>query len=286
MSQRIALLLLCSFTACGGNSAKNENETDNGGAVGTGTGGTAPQGQGGTDPQGQGGTGPQGTTSPGQGGTVPQGTTAQGQGTASATGSSATASGSGGASSTGASSTGAGGASACEDQCYPCAEGQVIVECHDQRCVCEAIDNPDKAVHADLLACDLDEPCPPSVKFTEPGRATWEGGTCLLEALRDRTPGVYHHEDAEVEDGYWSTDYAFLVGGGDEVLVLRITFDRTTGVRAYLPVSSCTLKSYDALDACVTAGTDVNGDTTGICETIYQWFDACEEANDPMCPAE
>jgi len=63
-------------------------------------------------------------------------------------------------------------------------------------------------------------------------------------------------------------------------------FDGTTGVRTYLPVSSCTLKSYDTLEACVTAGTDLNGGVSGICETIYQWFEACEGVNDPMCPGE
>jgi len=59
--------------------------------------------------------------------------------------------------------------------------------------------------------------------------------------------------------------------------------------RTYLQIVSCTLKSFDALDACVAVGTDVSPTTTGgassVCEGTEDWFDACETVEDPVCPA-
>jgi hypothetical protein len=114
--------------------------------------------------------------------------------------------------------------------------------------------------------------------------STWDDGACLLEALRDRTRGRFHHTSTEVEDGVFTTNYTFLLGSDDKVLMLRTYFDGSVSVRDYLPVWSCTLKSYDALDACVAAGTDPSG--SNVCDTTEDWFEACEAIENPECPRE
>lgn len=295
MGRAFGLLVAAyALTACGDTDKNGSDSDGTGGTGGLGTGGlgaggTEPQGQGGTELQGQGGTVPQGqggATSQGQGGTDPQG---QG-GTVGEAGSSATG---GSAGFAGAPAGGAGGAPpSCDGQCEPCAEGYVLVEC-GERCVCEPADDPLKPTYDDLLACDLDDPCPPSVRHTDPGSSTWTQGACLLAAFRDRTPGIYQHMTTLADLGTYTTNYTFLIGDDDEVLMLRKTENGLASGnldRTYFPVWSCTLKSYDDLDACVAAGTDVSPSTTGggtaVCDATEDWFETCETVENPACPGE
>jgi hypothetical protein len=144
-----------------------------------------------------------------------------------------------------------------------------------------------------LLACDFEEPCPPSVRYDDPGSATWDNGACMLTAFRDRTRGRFQHQTTLADIGSYITDYTFLVGGDDEVLILRTTTNALAPgnlVRTYYPVWSCTLKSYAELDNCVAAGTDVSPSTTGggqgLCTGTEDWFESCETLENPECPSE
>jgi len=276
----LQVLQLC--VACG-----SDERRDSDGSGGTsGSGGTDPQGQGGTDPQGQGGTDPQG-----QGGTEPNG-----QGGSAGEASPGGAGGDPGVAG-GAGDAGAGGApSPCDDggeaECAPCRGSLVHVEC-DERCLCEPANHPLKPVYDDLLACDLDEPCPLSLRYDDPGSATWSGGGCLLTAFRDQLVGKYHHTTTVADIGEYTTEYTFLVGQGGRALVLRTT---TSGPasgnfeRTYFPVWSCGFRSYEALDTCLGAGTNVSPSTTGggaaICDTTAEWFDDCVVVENPECPGE
>jgi hypothetical protein len=118
--------------------------------------------------------------------------------------------------------------------------------------------------------------------------ATWTDGICMLTAFRDRTPGRYHHTTILAQTGNYITDYTFLLGGNDEVLILRTTTNALApgnAVLTYLPVWSCTLSSYEQLDACIAAGTDASGGQT-ICDGTEDWFDTCETAENPRCPGQ
>src|SRR5688572_6655286 len=243
------LVTLHAVTACYDRSDHNDgsvsgltNATNNPGA-----GGSTTQGPGGTTTQGQGGT----TTT----------TTTQGQGGAAGDAGSPGAGGDpgfAGAAGHPGFAGGSGDTSSCEGHCEPCEEGLVFADACDADCVCEPADSPDKPVIEELLACDLDEPCPPSVRYDDPGTATWDNGACLLAAFRDRTRGSFHHQTTLADIGSYTTDYTFLLGDDDEVLVLRTTTnDAGPGnlERTYYPVWSCTLRSYAELDDCVAAGT-------------------------------
>ena len=117
----------------------------------------------------------------------------------------------------------------------------------------------------------------------------WENGECLLEALRDRTPGRYQLSARGGDAGRTYSDIIIILDGSDEA----IFFDRhATGLiagnlsRAYLP-AACTLKSFEELDDCVTAGTDVSGvSDDGICATTLAWTENCEVLQNPECPSE
>jgi len=269
------LLVLHVFAACELEPQVDPPAPGTGGTDPTGTGGTDAKGTGGTDPTGQGGTHPTG-----QGGTAgDEGTT----GSAGAGGqpSFAGAAGSGGA------------AGSCGDDCEPCQDDYVHTECEGDRCVCEVANNPWKQEYQELLACDLDEPCPPSTQYSDPGTFRWEGSACLLTALRDRTPGKYRFSDTFADAGSQTSDAVFLLNGSDEILVLNVdTSGLVTGnlTRNYWPVLSCTLKSYDELDACVAAGSNWAPTTTGgeqpICRHSSDWFQDCEPVENPECPAE
>src|SRR5688572_29996555 len=242
----LQVLQLC--VACG----SDERLGDKGSGGTSGSGGTDPQGQGGTDPQGQGGTDPQGqggTDPQGQGGTDPQGqggTDPQGQGGSAGDASPGGAGGDPGLAGAAGDAGAAGATSPCEGggepECEPCLGNRVHVEC-DESCVCEPANDPLTPVYDDLLACDLDEPCPASVRYDDPGSATWSGGGCLLTAFRDQLVGKYHHTTTVADIGTYTTDYTFLVGQGGRALVLRTT---TSGPdssgnfeRTYFPVWSC-----------------------------------------------
>lgn len=300
MGRTLGLLaMLSALTACGSseNNGKNGSASDgDGGSAAFGAGGTEPEGQGGTDPQGHGGTDSQGLggTEQGQGGTMsdvkgdtdppgPGGTTGE-AGSAGA--------GAAGSAGDGAGGGAAGATAACEDQCEPCTEGRVLAGC-DGHCICEAADEPLKPTYDDLLACNLDQPCPPSERHNLPGSSTWREGACLLTAFRDRTPGMYQHITTLADISIVTTRYTFLLGGDDNVLLLRTTeVGSPSGnlERTYLPVWSCTLRSYDDLDDCVAAGTDVSPSTTGgaagVCELSQHWFETCETAAAPVCPGQ
>jgi hypothetical protein len=182
----------------------------------------------------------------------------------------------------------AGETATCGDECDPCDEGYVYAEC-DSLCVCEPSDSPDKPVYDDLVACDLDDPCPRSVRTNYSPTITWTDGLCMLTAFRDRTPGIYHHASVLSQDsGEYITDITFLLGGDDQVLMLRTTTNALApgnAVREYLPTWSCTLSSYEVLDACITAGTEAQPGQT-LCDGTEDWFDTCETAVDPVCPGE
>ena len=295
-------IALYAFVACGDDPNGGGTDGGNGGTDPQGQGGTNPQGQGGTNPQGQGGTDPQGqggTNPQGQGGTNPQGqggTNPQGQGGTNPQGQGGTAgeAGSAGAAGDGGAAGAAGHhAGACEDECAPCdTEDYVVVEC-DPRCVCEFDSDYPKHQHEQLLACDLDEPCPASTQTSNPGYFDWEDGACLLAALRDRTPGKYRLSTRFADLGTIDHDYTFFLDGTEKVLVLDVN---TTGIisgnvtRNYLPVMSCTLKSDDVLDDCVAAGTDglpvTSGGDDAICAHPADWLEDCEPVTNPECPAE
>ncbi len=278
---------LYAFAAC--------SDDSGGGGTGGGSGGTNPQGQGGTNPQGQGGTNPQGqggTNPQGQGGTNPQGqggTNPQGQGgtephgTAGESGSAGAAGDAGAAGAAGASST-------CTTEsgyeCPPCDEGYVHVDCGGKHCICETVDGRLKSGYEALLACGLDEPCPVSTQQSDVVLRSWENGECLLEALRDRTPGKYQLARRGGIDGIEYSDIVIILDGSDEVVVS----DMQTGglaagnLRRQYISGACTLKSTEELDACVAAGTDPDDD--GICADLSDWTETCEVLQDPQCPSE
>ena len=293
------LVLLQAFGACGSESseppAEGQGGTDPQGQGGTnpkGQGGTNPQGQGGPDPQGQGGTDPDppGTTGQGQGGTAPQaqGGSAGDTGLAGAGGQPdvAGAAGEGGA---------AGAAGACTTEtgyeCPACDEGYVHVECGGQHCVCEPEDGILKQELAAMLACDLDEPCPVSTQDSDIRWNSWENGECLLEALRDRTPGRFRLSASGGDAGYVYDDLTIILDGSDQVSVVEMQTSGTLSgnlTRWYLP-ATCTLKSYEELDDCVNAGTDVAGLMFGqseICTSWGDWAENCEVHQDLECPGE
>ena len=160
------------------------------------------------------------------------------------------------------------------------------VEC-DERCVCEPAHEPLKPPHDELLACDLDEPCPPSVLREDPGSALWTGGACLLTAFRDRSPGKYHYSTTVEDIGTFTTDYTILVGEGGRVIVIRTTTsgpDAGNLQRTYFPVWSCSFQNFEVLDACLAAGTNVSD--PGVCDSFEDWFDDCDVVENPACPSE
>ncbi|HEY6723855.1 MAG TPA: hypothetical protein VI197_07475 [Polyangiaceae bacterium] len=292
-------VVLYAVTACGDTDKNNNSGSAGvGGTAGFGAGGTDPQGQGGTTSQGQGGTDPQGqggTTSHGQGGTTTQGaggTEPQGQGGTLVGEAGASATG-GYAGSAGDPWGGAAGATAlCDERCEPCTEGNVHIDCRD-RCLCENPNDPNKPDYDAMQECNFDAPCKASSIERDPGSAIWREGECLLTAFRDRTRGRYLHVTTTADLGTYTTGYWFLLGGDDNVLMLRATDSGNASGnldRSYLPVWSCTLKSYEQLDACVAAGTDISTSTTGggaaICDATEDWFESCETVTNPVCPGE
>lgn len=290
------LWALCALTACGEtetNKHASGDTTGTTGSAGFGAGGTGAQGQGGTEPQTQG----QAAASQGQGGTLQgqggtgaqgQGSTSQGlggNGTIGVTSSSGTG-GSAGFAGAVADSGSAGAATACADKCAPCDADQVLVACDP--CICEPADSPDKPLIHHLAACPLDEPCPASRRYDTPASSTWQDGLCMLTAFRDRTVGKYEHSTRLNDEGYYMTNYTFLVLGDDKVLILRSTQNGLDPganiVRTYLPVWSCALKSYELLDSCLEAGTDLSHPS--VCDASQDWFETCETAVNPVCPGE
>ena len=277
------LWALCALTACGetekNKHASGDTTTTSGTteSTGFGAGGTGAEGQGGT-PQGQ-----AATTLQGQGGTALQGQ--GGNGMIGVAGSSGTGGGAGFAGAA-ADSGAAGATAACADKCEPCDADHVIVACDP--CICEPADSPDKPLVQSLAGCPLDEPCPASRRYDPPGSSSWQDGLCMLTAFRDRTVGKYQHFTMLTDEGYYETNYTFLVVGDDRVLILRTTengLDPDANiVRTYLPVWSCTLKSPELLDNCVQAGTDLSN--PAVCDASQDWFETCETAVNPVCPGE
>lgn len=275
-----ALVALHVLVACG--------LTDQADPPGSGSGGTESQGQGGTESQGQGGTLSQGQGSTGFDGpgTHPS---EPGDFFPDSDGNMAVDAGVPGAGGT----AGAGGAGACEDRCAQCREGYVLAAC-DSACICESEYVSVKEDHQDLLACDFAEPCPESVLNRYPGSASWEGGECLLSALRDRTPGRYRFRSTFSDIGSQTSEYTLLVTGSDQVIVLESSMSGLVGQnleRQYLETRSCTLQDYDTLDACVAAGTDLGATTTGgdggaVCADAADWVRDCDGVRNLACPGE
>jgi hypothetical protein len=171
-------------------------------------------------------------------------------------------------------------------ECPPCEEGDVHVDCGGRHCVCEAENGVLKAEYEALLACALDEPCPVSTQQSDIRLNTWENGECLLEALRDRTPGRYRLSKSGGDAGYVYNETILILDGSDEMIVFDM---QTSGLvvgnlrRQHIP-ASCTLKSTEELDACVAAGTDPDDD--GICAATSDWTENCELLQNPECPSE
>jgi len=276
------MLALCTLAACG-ETDRNKHESDSTDTTDTSATNTestsTSQGPSSTST-----TSTMSTTSQGPSSTTSS-TTSQGQGGASGQSSSTSSGGSAGACEADADCVDDCPA-ACVDYCSVFLTGFVVAECGSS-CVCEIANDPYKPVYEAMAACELEEPCPPSVQHWGAGPFTWHDGACLLTALRDRTPGAYHHSRTLADESSTTFDYTFLLGGNDEVLVLTKTgvdnFDNIR--REYEPVWSCTLKSRDELEACVAAGTEERNGVS-ICRETQDWLEACQSIENPTCPGE
>jgi hypothetical protein len=84
-----------------------------------------------------------------------------------------------------------------------------------------------------------------------------------------------------------------VVDGSNQVLVLPTTQSALAVGnvrRAHFPVERCTLKSYEELEACLAAGTEVPVTTTGgapaeaVCDSLDDWVEDCEGVDEVACP--
>jgi hypothetical protein len=172
-----------------------------------------------------------------------------------------------------------------------CEEGYTLTDA--EKMICEPADTSHHDAQEQLLACEVDEPCAPSSLENGVGTYAWEGGDCLLKALRDRTPGRYAHRNKQSDIGVWITDYHLIVESEGSLQVAKsstIIDSRTT--MSYDPVQRCQLKSEADLNDCVDAGTDIGEQsTTGgdenalpICDAVSDWYTDCEDVQAIECP--
>lgn len=194
---------------------------------------------------------------------------------------------------TDAGASGAGNQAECATGCYPCNAGYEMVDCDS--CLCERpADEVDdlKRAYSDALACKGDAPCPTSHYGAFP-TPNWNGGECLLSALRDRTPGSYEYTMSLGDAGGTTNYFQLLVHGDDSVTIAgRGDYQLGNLQRDYFPTQRCQLRSYEFFEDCLTIGTDINPTTTGegpttetVCEMPSEWYTECEPAA-PVCPGE
>ncbi|MEO1273128.1 MAG: hypothetical protein AAFX99_34005, partial [Myxococcota bacterium] len=138
-----------------------------------------------------------------------------------------------------------------------------------------------------LALCEVDTPCPPSTISIVESSESWSDGECLLQALRDRTPGRYVHSLSNFDIGGFEKYAVAVVTDSGEVL--RSGYDDAVFSvidRSYVGSQRCTLQSPDYFAACLDAGAMLSGTSNGtagrVCDNIEEWFVTCE-AVEPTC---
>ena len=179
----------------------------------------------------------------------------------------------------------------CTRDCRPCDADYVRSDCSFD-CVCSVPNDPYQADYEALAACEAVEPCPESWVRGNMYGFTWTGGDCLLSHLRDRAPGRYLASYGFGEGGGGQSDYILLLNGSDEVTVLDVewafgTLNLGNSTLSYAASRRCTLKAAEQFEACLTAGTELNGfqfPTDEMCEQLMDWVEACEPVSNTECP--
>lgn len=148
--------------------------------------------------------------------------------------------------------------------------------CH---CLCGANGCPNSAPAQALETCEVETPCGEMVEH-QFGENLGEYVTCVLEALRDRSPGYF---PLVVRDDLFLDETRVYATGGDQVHMVRQYSNdvacRNAHVGDWGPAMDCTLQPPAFFEDCLQEG---EGDSHQ-CLLASRWFTDCEEV-EPTCP--
>lgn len=148
--------------------------------------------------------------------------------------------------------------------------------CH---CLCGANGCPNDAPAQVLETCEVESPCGEMVEH-QFGEPLGEYVTCVLEALRDRSPGYF---PSLVQDDLFRDQTRIYASGEDQVHMVRQYRNDIACSNAHAgswaPAMDCTLQPAAFFEECLLQG---EGDSN-LCLVASQWFTDCEEV-EPTCP--
>lgn len=201
-----------------------------------------------------------------------------------------------------AGSAGSGGSDACPSSCE-CSNGSSGTPTCESGSLtqCECVSEAEKADHDALLGCSAEPTCESSAYKLEGSIGSLDGPqqVCLLEALRDRTPGLYVH----------LSEWDHTQGGGDATHAIwiradgQVEYSHTYGysglsfdasgqdlwemVREYGASQLCDPAPASYFESCLTE-LDAEWVTAAAEECLYaegaidSWFASCSPAA-PTC---
>jgi hypothetical protein len=143
-----------------------------------------------------------------------------------------------------------------------------------------------------LLACDVEEPCPRSgAQLAEASMRSYskDSAKCVLEGLRDRKPGRYLHDiDSTTSGSSDGAEHVILVTDAGEVLhaTKAYSFGPVATGAPVIAGSRCQLKPASYFEGCLSAlaGNDAaDADTAwqcvygsgGVTPGPFPWFESC-----------
>jgi len=156
---------------------------------------------------------------------------------------------------------------------------------------------PNKVDYENLVACGAAN-CDGSAQRIEGGTPfAMYNMACVLEALRDRTPGVYGaYLNHTWSNGFATGDYTLVVQASGDVIVGVHRYEQWDQERVdtWAPIRKCTLVAPNVLDACLTEVQKGQGpDATEMAwECVFPeanvstlelpWFASCQDVA-PTC---
>lgn len=145
-------------------------------------------------------------------------------------------------------------------------------------CLCADDDCPWQQDALTLDACGMEQPCGERVQH-DLGEPLDDYMTCVMESLRDRTPGYY---DLHVEGNWWGEFTRIYASGDDQVQMLfRLESDQCMHplYGTWKSNELCTLEAPEFFDACLAGSVQQLDD----CLFNEDWFSDCVPA-EPICP--
>lgn len=174
--------------------------------------------------------------------------------------------------------------------------GMCLISCADPAPPDPPAAPPNQVDYETLVACGASD-CDASAQRIEGGTPfAMYNMACVLQALRDRTPGIYGaYLNHTWSNGAETADYTLVLRASGDVLVGAHRWTQIEEqVDSWDPVRKCTLVASEVLDACLTEvlkgqgpdATEMAWDCVFPEASVWKpelpWFASCEDTA-PTC---